>query len=57
MMFLWVFIMGGLIYLLFKEHTPSNTTTPYKRIKERLAEGDITLEEYRQLKQILEEKL
>lgn len=56
MMVLWVLIIGGLLYFLFKENVILPTTKkPLTRIKERLAEGEITLEEYNRLKRILEE--
>lgn len=56
MMFGWVLIIGILIYWVVKNegYVPTNKP-PLARLQERLAKGDITIEEYQRIKQQLEE--
>ncbi|MCF7925353.1 MAG: SHOCT domain-containing protein [Candidatus Izimaplasma sp.] len=56
MMLLWPLLIIGLIYLFYREDISfPRQQNPKNILDERLANGDITTQEYETLKQTLEE--
>jgi uncharacterized membrane protein len=60
MMLLWLLPIGILTYYLWQTNgsqrwTPPSTRTPKDRLKQRLANGEITIQEYHDILQTLEE--
>jgi uncharacterized membrane protein len=60
MMLLWLIPIGILTYYLWQPNgpqrwNPPSTRTPEDRLKQRLANGEITIPEYRDILQTLEE--
>ena len=58
MMFLWVVIIGILIYYLFNNNVDFKNTkeTPIQTLKKRLAKGEITIEEYQKILKTYQEE-
>lgn len=58
MMFFWFIIIGVLIYMLLGDNLSFDKfqkKTSLDLLDERLAKGEISIEEYRELKEILKE--
>lgn len=58
-MFIWFIILGVLFYLLFNDKLDINFKKSDRAstlLKERLAKGEITPEEYKRIKQIVSEE-
>lgn len=58
MMFLWIIIIGVLIYFLMNGDydnilNKKDNTTALEKLNKRLANGDISVEEYNEIKQTL----
>lgn len=59
MMFLWLVIIGVLLYLLLGDNISIKSFSQKKSsdlLEERLARGEISIEEYQKIKAILKEK-
>lgn len=59
MMFVWLIILGVLLYYLFGgeiKHDIFHQKNPNILLDERLAKGEISIEEYLEIKSTLEEK-
>lgn len=50
-MFLWIIILGILVYYLLNNNVGFNNVneTPKETLKKRLAKGEITIEEYQKI--------
>jgi uncharacterized membrane protein len=52
MMFIWVFVLIGLFYIFYDKVDIPRRRTFEDILDERLAKGEITIEEYNQLKKV-----
>lgn len=55
MMFIWIFILGVIVYMYVEKGTFrfNRNTDPLSMLDERLAKGEVSFEEYKKLKEEL----